>query len=228
MSSELDNQLPEPESELDRAYANINGRSRQDLHRIVHSIFAGLANDGVLADDISTIETLPLVRDGREGNDLGRCAILWCEYLVRAYFAQRLTAKSEMTEVFRTERAYAPIYLWNEMKRKIRTLIRNSDSSYSSLKRPSWPYVNESPLIITRTISQAMTQRMQLRPSLALTPISAIILLSLAGLGKKTFRERISGNTYRLFSTRYELFYYRSWRLRNISFGLTLRRALYG
>jgi hypothetical protein len=119
-----------------------------------------------------------------QGVDMGTCATDWCSYL--SWITNPAADR-------RFDRAPPDaISLWNMVKLELHKLFCTQDKKYTAARKKINSLAGKSQLAITSAIASSLTISIGALPSVALTPLCAIVILALGALGKEVMCKRLT------------------------------------
>jgi hypothetical protein len=202
------NKYPKSTDVLDYICESITDEGRLELHQVVSLIYAK-ADVDIILSLLETPALLPISdvewgygpADNWDWTDMGYCATMWCARVIHAFKRKpgsTITIGSSK-EIFSGDSRQplweqdltSTVTLWNAIKIELLALFCSKDRKYNPLRRKLKLLMGKSQIAITATISASLAVNLGVAPAAILTPISAIVLLGIAHVGKEAFCRKI-------------------------------------
>jgi hypothetical protein len=113
---------------------------------------------------------------------MGHCAWTWCLRFVQSK-NKDLDTKIDLPT--------AATSLWNSVRQEMHLLCCTNDKKYTKLRKQLTSRSGKSQLTITAAIACFISTYVGIVPSTVLTPLCAIMLLAVLGLGKEVVCQRL-------------------------------------
>jgi hypothetical protein len=113
-------------------------------------------------------------------HDMGQCAWIWCRELLRKPKSGEPPAVADVHA------------LWVSIRQEMHLLCCTKDKKYSALRKKIAALSGKSQLTVTAAIASVVAAHVGILTASLATPLCAIMLLAVLGVGKEVFCQRIS------------------------------------